>query len=137
MIAGFIVQGGGYTFDGALPVDRISKNAGIVNEFANHAKVSGNNASVTQGSQIVQLPASTNLSGVVPGDRIRLMAQERAQASYGWLSFSHGPAGAAALTVIVVVAIVVFAVLALLLRVVERSDVAVFKGLRRRPPKSP
>ncbi len=80
------------------------------------------------------LVATAGMSVVI---ELLLMAQERMQASYGWLSFSHGPAGAAALTVIVVVAIVVFAVLALLLRVVERSDVAVFKGLRRRPPKSP
>lgn len=62
-----------------------------------------------------------------------LWGLEQARASWSILTFSHGGVGAALLAGLVIVAMVVFFGLAIVLRVVERADLALFKRLRRRP----
>lgn len=78
------------------------------------------------------LVATTGMGAALVG---LLYARDWAEQQMPILNFSHGPVGAALLAGIVISAMVVFALLAVVLRVVERSDLGLFKGLRRRPPK--
>lgn len=74
-IPGFVTQGGGYIFDGTTNFSSVSKQSPVINEFANFAKASGDNASFSSSSQTVTLPVDTDLSSVQPGDRIRLIGR--------------------------------------------------------------
>ncbi len=79
-IPGFVLQGGGFksattSFEDPS-VNRqftsVATDSAIQNEFDNWAKLSGNTATVTSGSAVVQLGSNIDLSQVVVGDRIRL-----------------------------------------------------------------
>lgn len=66
----FVVQGGGFTInDNATSVGSITSGP-IDNEFDVYKKADGIDATITNGSPVIQLPAGTDLSGVSVGENI-------------------------------------------------------------------
>src|SRR4029079_6710303 len=85
-VPGFVLQGGGFetaneTFTSASQLTNVTTNAAIANEFDNWAVTAGTGASVVQGSAVIQLSSTANLSRVVAGDRIRLTGRTDGLAS--------------------------------------------------------
>lgn len=76
LASNFVVQGGGFTIsDDAQSVGVITTDP-IDNEFDAFKTADGVNASITNGSPVVQLPAGTDLSGVSVGDNIVVALSE-------------------------------------------------------------
>lgn len=64
LVSGFVLQGGGFTIsDDAQSVGVVTTDP-IENEFDNFAQLTGINADITNGSNVIQLPSGTDLSAV-------------------------------------------------------------------------
>lgn len=73
LVDDFVLQGGGFSIsDDAQSVGTITTDS-IENEFGNYAQISGINADLTNGSNVLQLPVGTDLSVIDTGWTITII----------------------------------------------------------------